>query len=69
MQISCIGHCDIIIKTELTKKLNPHTEKYTHDWDFINEAVQFGNYKKADSKLATYKVMRLGSEPEIENIN
>jgi hypothetical protein len=69
MQISSIGHCDIIIKTELAKKLNLHTEKYTHDWDFINEAAQLGNYKKANSKLATYKVMRLGSQPEIENIN
>lgn len=69
MQISCIGHCDIIIKTELIKKLKPHTEKYTHDWDFIYEAALFGNYKKANSKQATYRVMRLGSQPQIETID
>jgi len=69
MQISCIGHCDIIIKTELIKQLKPHSERYTHDWDFIYEAALYGNYKKANSKLATYRVMRLGSQPKIEDID
>ena len=69
MQISSIGHCDIIIKTELAKKLKPHSERYTHDWDFIYEAKLLGNYKKANSKLATYRVMSLGSEPKIEDID
>jgi hypothetical protein len=68
MQIGCIGHCDIIIKTELMRTLKPHTEKYTHDWDFIHEAALLGNYKKANSKLATYCVMRLSSQPQIDTI-
>jgi glycosyltransferase involved in cell wall biosynthesis len=69
MQISSIGHCDIIIKSDLAKRLKPHTEKYTHDWDFIHEAAVTGKYKKAKSKLSTYKVMRLGSQPQIDTID
>lgn len=69
LQISSIGHCDIIIKTDLAKRLKPHSERYTHDWDFIQEASKKGKVKKANSKLATYKVMRLGSQPLIETID
>lgn len=69
MQISSIGHCDIIIKTEVAKSLKPHSDRYTHDWDFIHEAALLGNYKKANSKLATYRVMRLGSQPQIDTID
>jgi hypothetical protein len=69
MQISSIGHCDIIIKTDVAKKIKPHSDRYTHDWDFILEAALLGNYKKANSKQATYRVMRLGSQPKIEDIN
>lgn len=69
MQISSIGHCDIIIKTELAKQLSPHSDRYTHDWDFIHEAITKGAYKKAESRIATYCVMRLPSEPLIETID
>ena len=69
LQISCIGHCDIIIKTELAKTIKSHTEQYTHDWDFIYELAIKGKSKKADSKLATYRVMRLGNGPQIETID
>ncbi len=69
LQISCIGHCDLIIKTDVAKKIKPHTEKYVHDWEFIYELSMIGKHKKAKSSETTYKVMRLGSEPEIENIN
>jgi glycosyltransferase involved in cell wall biosynthesis len=69
LQISSIGHCDIIIKTELAKQITPHSEKYVHDWEFIYEAATKGKSKKADSKLATYHVMRLGSGPQIEEID
>tara|TARA_R110000868_G_scaffold14426_4_gene67246 strand:+ start:42371 stop:43009 length:639 start_codon:yes stop_codon:yes gene_type:complete len=69
IQIGCIGHCDVIIKTELAKKIEPHTEKYTHDWDFIHQIALLKNYKKASSKQATYRVMRLGSEPNVDTID
>ena len=69
LQISCIGHCDLIIKTDVAKKIKPHTEKYVHDWEFIYELSIIGKHKKAESSQATYKVMRLGSQPTIENID
>jgi glycosyltransferase involved in cell wall biosynthesis len=66
---SAIGHCDIIINTKVAKSVSPHNDRYTHDWDFINELCKNNKYKKADSKLATYHVMRLGSQPLIEDID
>jgi hypothetical protein len=67
--ISAIGHCDIIIKSSLAKTISPHTDKYTHDWDFMSEVYRKGKAKKANSKRATYKVMRLGNAPSIEDID
>jgi len=69
LQISSIGHCDIVIKTDLAKKIAPHSEYYIHDWEFIHEVSTKGKSKKADSGLATYYVMRLGSQPEIDIID
>ena len=69
LQISGIGHCDIIIKTEIAKGVTPHSEKYVHDWEFIYECAIKKKSKKASSKLATYVVMRLGSQPQIETID
>lgn len=66
---SNIGHCDIIVTTKSAQAASPHTLKYTHDWDFINEICQSNSCKKATSKLATYHIMRLGSEKEIETID
>jgi hypothetical protein len=66
---SCVGHCDIIVKTEAAKKITSHSPSYTHDWDFIYEISLPQKYKKADSKLATYRVMRLGNGPMIDTIN
>jgi len=66
---SCIGHCDIIVKTVTARQMNSHSEKYTHDWDFIYELVTNKKYKKSDSKLATYRVMRLGNGPSIDIID
>ena len=69
LAISGIGHCDIIVSTEAARKVNGHSDKYTHDWDFIKQIAENGKHKKALSKKATYKVMRLGSAPLIENID
>jgi glycosyltransferase involved in cell wall biosynthesis len=66
---SCIGHCDIIVKTETAREINSHTEKYTHDWDFIYELILNKKYKKANSELATYRVMRLGNGPVVDSID
>ena len=66
---SCIGHCDIIIKTKTAQSVSSHSESYNHDWDFITEICKSNKYKKSNSNLATYHVMRLGSQPLIEEID
>lgn len=56
-----IGHSEIIIKTELAKKLPPHTDQYGHDWDFINNMIHNGTGAKSNSKNYTYRVMSIPS--------
>lgn len=68
-QLGMMAHCDIIVKTEIARNAFPHSNKYTHDWDFIYEILQKGNYKKAKSKDYTYKVMNLPSIGCVDNIN
>jgi glycosyltransferase involved in cell wall biosynthesis len=67
--ISGIGHCDIIVSVEAARSVQNHSDRYTHDWDFIKQIAEKRKHKKAVSKRATYKVMRLGSAPPIENID
>lgn len=56
---SCIGHSEIIVKTELAKRLKPHSPHYGHDWDFITEMASIGKGIKASSINQTYRVMRV----------
>jgi len=68
-QISCIGHCDVIVKTDVAKAAPPHDATYNHDINFITACAKDRKVKKAVSKDATYNVMRLGSHPIIETID
>ena len=54
---SYIGHSEIILKTELAKKLPAHGHHYGHDWDFIYNMIQKGTGEKSESDKLTYKVM------------
>jgi Glycosyl transferase family 2 len=56
VQISCIGHCDIIVNTEFAKTIAPHAPTGFHDWTFIEEVRNRGKIKKADSKDYTYVI-------------
>lgn len=64
-----IGHSEIILKTELAKKLPPHTSVYGHDWDFINEMIRLGKGEKSKNKLQTYRVMHVPSFGTKDTIN
>lgn len=66
---SAIGHCDVIVETKTAQSVAPHNDTYAHDFDFITEICNNNKYKKSDTKLATYHVMRLGSQPLIETID
>jgi len=69
LQISCIGHCDIIVRTDVAKAVAPHDATYDHDINFIYEVIKRGTNKKALSREATYHVMRLGNGKVVDKIN
>lgn len=55
-QISCIGHCDVIVKTSTAKRVPPHEATGYHDWTFIDDVNKIGKVKKAVSEDYTYLV-------------
>lgn len=56
---SMIGHSEIIVKTELAKKAPPHTNKYGHDWDFIEYISKHGKGAYFKPQYPTYHVMHI----------
>jgi glycosyltransferase involved in cell wall biosynthesis len=59
LQISQIGHSEIIVKTEILREFE-HKPDYGHDWDLINFLVNKNiKYKKSSSKNYTYIVTHL----------
>lgn len=56
---SQIGHSEIILKTELAKRLSNHSSHYGHDWDFIDEMRKKGRGMKSLSQELTYHVMHV----------
>jgi len=58
---SQIGHSEIILKTKLAKKLQIHSPKYGHDWEFINEMKTQSKGTKSTKNIITYKVMSVPS--------
>ena len=54
-----IGHSEIIVKTEVAKKLPRHGSHYGHDWDFINALISNASGVKAPNPKPTYKVMSI----------
>jgi GT2 family glycosyltransferase len=66
---SVIGHSEIILKTELAKKLPEHSAKYGHDWEFINAMSEKGKGEKSKSQTLSYRVMHvpnLGTKDKID---
>ena len=56
----CIGHSELIIKTDLLKTMPPHTNRYGHDWDLISNMIQArARYGKIESE-PTYIIKGVG---------
>ena len=52
-----IGHSEIIVKTELAKRMPPHSPEYGHDWHFIDNLMKSGaKSEKAIHHPPTYCV-------------
>lgn len=56
----CIGHAELILKTEVAKSVSPHTPEYGHDWLFIRELTSKEiNHAKAEGIEPTYHIMSI----------
>jgi len=64
LQFGCIGHSELIIRTEFLRQMPPHTKLYGHDWTLIENMMQNGKSKKAEHSPATYWVMSLSDNRE-----
>lgn len=66
---SAIGHSEIILKTELAKRLPEHSSKYGHDWEFISAMIKQGKGNKSKSNILSYRVMHVPSFGTKDKIN
>lgn len=64
-----IGHSEIILKTELARKIKPHQNKYGHDWEFIYEMVRHGKGRKSNSQQVTYNIMHVPNYGTVDKID
>ena len=62
IRFGSIGHHEIIVKTELLKKMPKQTSFYGHDWTLVENIVRTMGvrYSKAENKPTTYLVKALG---------
>lgn len=65
LQPGMIGHSELIIKTEFLQRMPPHTDRYGHDWDLVNNMMAAtGKYKKAVGAPQTYIVKSIPGKEE-----
>ena len=63
----CVGHSELIVKTDALKKVPKHDESYGHDWKLIVSLIQNGAKVGRDNRnLRTYYVQRLRHDPDVE---
>lgn len=66
LELSKVGHSELIIRTEFLKKMPDHSKDYGHDWQLIENMINAGaRYKKANSEQTTYHVMGNPQDPEL----
>lgn len=65
LQYGCIGHSELIIRTEFLKQMPVHDCEYGHDWALIQNMINAGG-KSSKSLLndTTYHVMSLSDNRE-----
>lgn len=64
-----IGHSEIIVKTALAKKAKPHTNRYGHDWEFINYLIKHGKGAKGNADMPTYRIMHVPNFGTVDKID
>jgi glycosyltransferase involved in cell wall biosynthesis len=64
LEISGIGHSELIIRTDFLKRMPPHQAVYGHDWHLIDAMMRMGaKYKYVDDE-PTYTVMNFPHDQE-----
>lgn len=65
----CVGHAEIIVKTEFLKKMPPHEKVYGQDWLLIGNMMKVGTSGRGITPFPTYCVMSNHNyqEPGFEN--
>jgi len=64
LEISQIGHSELIIKTEFLKKMPKHEPVYGHDWNLIEAMLRAGAKCRYVDSEPTYTVMSLLHDKE-----
>jgi hypothetical protein len=57
LRSGCVGHAEIVVKTEFLKQMPPHQPVYGQDWLLIEEMMKRGTYAEVDPAFPTYCVM------------
>lgn len=52
-----IGHAELCIRTDFFATLPDQSAHYGHDWEMIQDMLNKGKHKKAESPNYTYKIM------------
>lgn len=67
LEVSKIGHSELIIRTDFLKKMPKHESNYGHDWILIDNMIRAGaKYRKVDSE-PTYIVMNMPHDQESDD--
>lgn len=59
LQRDCIGHSEIIVRTDFLRKMPEHNDQYGHDWTLISTMIENGKHMKCRNCPPTYMVMSL----------
>ena len=64
LNYGCIGHSELIVRTDFLKQMPPHSEHYGHDWELILEMIKRGKSFHSKNSNLTYNVMSLPNNRE-----
>lgn len=59
LQYGCIGHSELIVRTDFLRQMPKHNAEYGHDFELIKAMMHNGKNKKAVNCPPTYHVMSL----------
>lgn len=69
LRCGCVGHAELIVKTDFLRKMPKHEPVYGQDWKLIENMMAAGTYVKGDPPAPTYCVMSIHNyqEPGFED--